>query len=79
MQKKRRNFQDVGVFIKYVKGNVCCQLLTGTDKDKKIITVPIFYTKKIATNYDKLEQKYKEFFSLPATIPSNTGKTNSKN
>ena len=78
MQKKRRNFQDVGLFVKYVKGNVCCQLLTGTTNDKNI-TVPIFYTKKIANSYDKLEEKYKDYFNLPETIVFNTGKRNSKN
>ena len=64
MEKRRRNFEDIGEFIKYEHGNVMCRHITGRAGDKNIITVPIFYTKKIAKDYDTLAEKYKKLFNI---------------
>lgn len=64
MEKRRRNFEDIGEFIKYEHGNVKCRHITKRDKDKNIITVPIFYTKKIANDYSTLDEKYKKLFNI---------------
>ena len=63
MKKRRRNFDELGMFIKYDKGSVMVKWLTNKNQAAPI-RVPIFYTKKIANSMDKIPDRYKKFFSL---------------
>ena len=62
--KKRRNFEDLAIFNRYVNGNVEWYLLTGAPEENHMITVPVFYTKKIASNLASLAPKYKQMFGI---------------
>ena len=62
-KKKRRNFDELGMFIKYDKGSVMVKWLSN-HKQKAPIRLPIFYTKKIANSMEKIPDKYKKFFNL---------------
>ena len=62
-KKKRRNFDELGMFIKYDKGSVMVKWLTNAHQ-KEPIRIPIFYTKKIANSMEKIPDKYKKFFNL---------------
>ena len=62
MKKKRRNFADIGEFIAYEHGNVKCRRLNTAAMET--ITVPIFYTKRVAKNIDTLPKKYRDMFNV---------------
>ena len=62
-QKKRRNFDHIGEFKRYMNGNVVVKLM-NSQLPKNIIEVPIYYTKKIAESYDKLDDEYKSYFGI---------------
>ena len=60
--KVRRNFDELGEFIKYDNGSVMCKWLSSFKKNETpIIRVPIFYTKKVANSIEELPEKYKQF------------------
>jgi hypothetical protein len=54
--KKHRNLSKLARFIFYEFGNVKCY---GYNIEKHI-TIPIYYTKYIAENEDKIQENYKE-------------------
>ena len=62
--KKRRNFEDLAIFNRYVNGNVEWYLLTGAPEENHMITVPVFYTKKIAKDKTKIPDEYKHLFGI---------------
>ena len=60
--KVRRNFDELGEFIKYDNGSVMCRWLSSFKRNETpIIRVPIFYTKKVADSIEELPEKYKQF------------------
>ena len=63
--KVRRNFDELGEFVRYDTGSVMVKWLTSNVKNKNpIIRVPIFYTKKIADSYDTIPNNYRKLFNL---------------
>ena len=64
MAKKRRNFDELGEFICYINGGVQVKWITKpVNSTMDVITVPIFYTKKIAESAKTLPDKYRKFFN----------------
>ena len=58
MEKRRRNFDELAVFIKYINGNVQCKLLNPYP-DINTIEIPIYFCKKIAENINSIPNHYK--------------------
>ena len=63
-EKRRRNFQDLGAFIKYTNGNCYVYCIT---KPVGFIEVPIFYTKRVAKNIDDLSPGLCKYFAITET------------
>ena len=82
-QKRRLNFEDIGIFIKYHNGNARCYVLNsgrgnrgdakangtkkGTGTDE-IKDVPLFYTQKIAESVYALDDRIKRYFNIEHAI-----------
>jgi hypothetical protein len=60
MEKQRRVFGRLAVFLQYEYGNVTCQLLMRAWNDPNNvvrsppITIPIYYTKLVADSFDTI-------------------------
>jgi hypothetical protein len=62
-EKRRRFFNCLATFIKYVNGNVLCMIDIKDDIDKlkgksKKITIPIYFTKKIDEDSDEISKYF---------------------
>ncbi|GHU19219.1 hypothetical protein FACS189472_08690 [Alphaproteobacteria bacterium] len=55
--KRRRNFDELGKFVRYERGNCVVDLLHNYPEFKRII-IPPFYTKFVALNLDDYRNKY---------------------
>jgi hypothetical protein len=73
-KKRRRNFDQLAVFIDYEFGNVLCYLLfvrkngndiadKASDGEAVYIRVPIYYTKYVAEDEDHIPTAYLKAFS----------------
>ncbi|OHS93472.1 hypothetical protein TRFO_40245 [Tritrichomonas foetus] len=62
-EKRRRIFNELATFNRYVNGNVECTLLRPYQKIQTV-QVPLMYTKYICENIESLPKYYKEYFLL---------------
>jgi hypothetical protein len=63
-EKRRRNFDELGIFVRYVHGNVMVTRM----KNKNVIVLPIFYTKFLADSLKDLSKEYVDFFKHPNSV-----------
>jgi hypothetical protein len=57
MDKKRRVFNRMALFIDYDHGNVLCKILEE-NLDKPVVTIPIYHTKLITSSIQAIPEKY---------------------
>jgi hypothetical protein len=60
--KRRRNFDELATFITYEGGNAVVDLLHPYPKLKRV-TIPLFYTRFLATDIKEYGQKYNRMFA----------------
>ena len=65
-RKRRRNLEDIGIFIEYHNGNPYVYVLTK----QKYSEVPLFYTVKLADSLETLEQKYIDYYNIAPQVES---------
>jgi hypothetical protein len=63
MTRKRRIFNRLAIFLRYLNGNVMCNILTREDDGDivmftKAIVLPIYFTKFVAPSLSELPRKY---------------------
>jgi hypothetical protein len=63
MQKRRRNFDELAIFVKYESGNAVVDLLHPYATLSGIV-IPIYFTKFLASSLDELRQKYGDQFII---------------
>jgi hypothetical protein len=71
LEKRRRNFSDLAIFISYYYGNVECLLLNkvkfggdkSTDKDIRVV-LPIYHTKYVCEDINSIPEAYRKAFII---------------
>jgi hypothetical protein len=63
-KKRRRNFDELGVFQGYTHGNLMVTRL----KNNALTNLPIYYTKYLAESIDKLPKDFRDFFHFTNSI-----------
>jgi hypothetical protein len=67
-EKRRRNFNCLAKFIRYVNGNVECEMIAKEDiysvGNNKIITIPIYFTKFVSESNNFNNNIIKNYFNL---------------
>jgi hypothetical protein len=62
--KHRRVFSDLAIFRRYENGNVMCTLLDMTRLKNPDIELPVFYTRYVCENLNKLPKEYLQNFEI---------------
>jgi hypothetical protein len=58
--KRRRNFDTLARFVKYIHGNVEVEIIPSTDR----VVIPMYYTKKLTNILNNVNSDIKKYFNI---------------